>query len=275
MLVLDEAMDKKLVRIKEGDQESVNQLTMVNSAEQPVFVLAGEVIIGGKQDRIIGQNTIIPARTTLAVPVFCVERGRWNNASKVFTSAKALAHGRLRGKASHEAQGEVWAEVNDKNMKRKTTSSTDTYRKVAAQQSDGTLAAFEKEIRAGLAKLAAEDRARMVGYAVAVNGKVATVDVFDSPALFRKLEGKLVKSYVTEAIDVAAAKDVKPPTSAEIYKFTDEIEKVSEQDAYDNPEAKTRAKRGPRASKSSVFRAAKPGAAKAPEKATYENYQAK
>ena len=67
-----------------------------------MFLLAGEVILGGKQDRIIGQNTIIAANTTQSVPVFCVEHGRWTEqeSGTVFHSAHALAHGRLRGKAA-------------------------------------------------------------------------------------------------------------------------------------------------------------------------------
>src|SRR6185295_18866754 len=73
LLVLDEAMAARKVKIREISDGSVNSLTFVNSAAQPVFVLAGEVIIGGKQDRIIGRNTVIPANTTQEVPVYCVE----------------------------------------------------------------------------------------------------------------------------------------------------------------------------------------------------------
>src|SRR5262245_22036629 len=49
LLVLDEAMPKKLVRIHEMDDEDVNNLTLTNKSDQPLFLLAGEVIIGGKQ----------------------------------------------------------------------------------------------------------------------------------------------------------------------------------------------------------------------------------
>jgi hypothetical protein len=133
VLVLDEAMSSKKVRIKEVESESVNDLTFINKSEQPVFILAGEVIIGGKQDRIIGANTIIPANTTQTVPVFCVEHGRWDNNSKEFTTAKALAHGRLRGKASFAAQSDVWNEVAATNERKKTKNGTDTYRQVAEQ----------------------------------------------------------------------------------------------------------------------------------------------
>jgi hypothetical protein len=82
VMTLDEAFGQKLVSIKEKADESVNNLTLTNKAGKPLFMLAGEVIIGGKQDRIIGQNTIIAANATLEVPVFCVEHGRWDESSR-------------------------------------------------------------------------------------------------------------------------------------------------------------------------------------------------
>jgi hypothetical protein len=195
--VLDEAMPKKLVRIHEIADGDVNSITLDNKADRPLFLLAGEVIIGGKQDRIIGRNTIVPAKTTQSVPVFCVEHGRWTEETKEFTTAKALAHGRLRGMASFESQQAVWDEVHAKNDKLKTESETGTYRKIAKQQSDGKIETEAKRIDAALAKLPDDARGKLVGFAVSVNGQVATVDLFQSHALFQKVEGKLVRSYVT------------------------------------------------------------------------------
>lgn len=274
LLVLDEGMASKKVRITEFDEGNVNSLTFRNDAEQPVFLLAGEVVLGGKQDRIIGKNTVIPAKTTQEVPVFCVEHGRWDNSSKTFATANALAHGRLRYQANYENQQDVWNEVARKNQERKTTSSTDTYRKVATQQSDGTLGKREKAIETALAKLPAEERARMVGFAVAINGKVATVDMFSSPKLFGKLQKKLVKSYLTEAVDIAAVKDAKPPTATEVKSFMADVDKVAEQNSYETKAARTKMKKGARASKASVDFAGDmtEGAAPAP---VYQNYQTK
>lgn len=270
LLVLDEAMPKKLVRIREHEGGDVNQLELVNRSKQPVFLLAGEVIIGGKQDRIIGRNTVIPASSSQQVPVFCVEHGRWTEQSKEFTTAKALAHGRLRGNASFEEQGAVWDEVHAKNEARKTANNTDTYRKVAAQQSDGTLAKMEKRVDAALDKLPAEQRARLVGFAVALNGKVATVDVFQSHALFTKLEGKLVRSYLTEAVDLAAEKDAKPPTAAAITTFMDDADKATAEQSYDTKAAKTYVSKGKHADSAKVMYDANPAAAP-----VYKTYQDK
>jgi hypothetical protein len=270
VLVLDEAMAAKKVRIQEVEQESVNNLTFINKSEQPVFVLAGEVIIGGKQDRIIGQNTIIPANTTLAVPVFCVEHGRWDSSSKEFTTAKALAHGRLRGKASFTTQSEVWSEVASKNELRKSKTDSDTYRGVAKQQAEGSFAA-QKKVDEAIAKIPAADRAKMIGYIVALNGKVATVDMFQSPALFKKLEPKLLKSYVTEAVDIVAAKDVKAPTPKMVYDFIDDAESAKQENPYSNAASKSYRKNGDKTGKASV---SLPDAEEdAP--AMYQNYQAK
>jgi hypothetical protein len=279
VVTLDEAFGQKLVSIKEKEDDTVNQLTLTNNSDRPMFLLAGEVIIGGKQDRIIGQNTIIAANTTLVVPVFCVEHGRWQEGEgengRVFQSAKALAHGRLRGKASHADQGEVWREVAQKNRERKTTNATDTYRQVANQQATGALAAQEKRVAAALAKVSPADRANMIGYVVALNGKVATVDMFNSPRLFRKLEDKLVKSYLTESVDIPAAKNIAAPTAADVKTFMADADKAKEEKSYDNQAAETTRFKGEKALKSKVLYKPAKAMGKAAEKPLYESYQAK
>src|SRR5262249_26495478 len=177
LLVLDEAMPAKQVRITEFNEGDVNNLTLVNSADKPVFLLAGEVIIGGKQDRIIGRNTIIPAKTKQQVPVYCVEHGRWEGSTKEFSTAKALAHGRLRGRANFDDQSAVWAEGRAKNEARKTQNSTDTYRKVATQQSDGSNKDWQTRVDAAIANAAQAVRDRTIGYAVTLDGNDPSDDV--------------------------------------------------------------------------------------------------
>jgi hypothetical protein len=282
LIVLDEGMASKAVRITEFDEGDVNNLTFKNTSDKPVFLLAGEVVLGGKQDRIIGKNTVIPAKTTQQVPVYCVEHGRWATQTSEFTTANALAHGRLRAQASYAGQQDVWNEVASKNAVRKTSNATDTYRTVAKQQSDGTLATTQKKVEAALAKVAPADRARMVGYVVSLNGKVATVDMFSSPKLFAKLETKLVRSYITEAIDIEAAKNIKAPTAADVKTFMADADKAAEQKSYETKAARTKVNSGARAAKSAVYsfdgealtgELANPSAAPAP--AVYQNYQAK
>jgi hypothetical protein len=269
MITLDEAMPKKLVRIREEAGGSVNSLELVNNSDQALFLLAGEVIIGGKQDRIIGRNTIVAAKTSQQVPVYCVEHGRWTEQTKEFTTAKALAHGRLRGNASFSEQGAVWAEVHKTNEAKKTANNTDTYRNVATQQNAGTVGDKAKKIEDALAKLPADQRNRLIGFAIAINGKVATVDMFDSHALFQKLEPKLVRSYLTESVDVPTEKDVKPPAPAAVSSFMADADKAEEAQSYETKAASTRTKKGSHADSARVMKPA----AKADDKPVYKTYQ--
>jgi hypothetical protein len=216
-LVLDEAMQKGLVSIDE--QGPVNSLTLANRSELPVFIMSGEVVIGGKQDRIIGKNTIVTAAATETIPVFCVEHGRWGGSQSGFSTAGVLAHSSLREKANFDDQSTVWREVAAKNEKRNTSNATDTYRHSAAQQTGTALAAWEAHFDAALARLPAMAKARLVGYAVAVNGEVVAVDMFENPRLFAKLDRKLRRSYYAEAVDVAANSDARVPDAAAIRAF--------------------------------------------------------
>ena len=283
VVTLDEAFANKLVAIKEKEDETVNQLTLTNKSEKPMFLLAGEVILGGKQDRIIGQNTIIAANQTHVVPVFCVEHGRWSegDTGRVFASSGALAHGRLRAQASFNGQSEVWAEVSKKNASLAIKNGTDTYRNIATKQTKG-LGYKEKEIDAAIAKVSPADRANMIGFVVALNGKIATIDMFNSPRLYRKLEAKLVRSYLTEAIDVVAAKDIKPPAVGDVKAFIADADKAKEQKSYDTDLAETATYDGDRAASSKVMykpaksagKAGKYGVSKKPSP-IYENFQSK
>src|SRR5687767_2382058 len=62
-ITLAEAVKKRLVEIVEvPGVEDVNSLEVRNKASLPLLLLAGELLIGGKQDRIVGKDTIIPPR---------------------------------------------------------------------------------------------------------------------------------------------------------------------------------------------------------------------
>jgi hypothetical protein len=73
----------------EGDQ--VNTLVLVNNSKRPLLLLAGEIVTGGKQDRIIAKDRIVPAGADpIDLSVFCIEHGRWTESSPKFgASAKA------------------------------------------------------------------------------------------------------------------------------------------------------------------------------------------
>src|SRR5450755_1712204 len=96
------------------DGAQVNSLVLVNNSKRPLILLAGEIVTGGKQDRIIGKDRIIPAESDpIDLGVFCVEPGRWTGSSEKFDSRNGgMAQPAVRSKAMAEKdQAQVWSEV--------------------------------------------------------------------------------------------------------------------------------------------------------------------
>ena len=97
----------------------VNQLVLVNRGKRALLLLAGEVVSGGKQDRIIGKDRIVPIGSApLPLDVFCVEHGRWTGDSMNFSAAETMVHPTVREQAAvKQDQNQVWAAVRDETPK--------------------------------------------------------------------------------------------------------------------------------------------------------------
>ena len=63
--------------------ENVHWLRVNNNSGQPVFVASGELVIGGRQDRMVTKDTILQSLSSdQYIPVMCVEEGRWSEKEK-------------------------------------------------------------------------------------------------------------------------------------------------------------------------------------------------
>lgn len=104
--------------LSSGGGAQVNQLVLVNRGKKPLLLLAGEVVSGGKQDRIIGKDRIIPiGAQPLPLDVFCVEHSRWTGAGDTFAAAKTMVHPTVREQAAvDQDQNKVWAAVRGDAM---------------------------------------------------------------------------------------------------------------------------------------------------------------
>ena len=81
----------------------VNQLVLINRSKRPLLLLAGELVSGGKQDRIIAKDRIVaPGAEPLPLDVFCVEHGRWSSGSQ-FAASKTIVHPSVREQAALES----------------------------------------------------------------------------------------------------------------------------------------------------------------------------
>jgi hypothetical protein len=197
----------------------VNHLFIVNNSKRPLVLLAGEIVTGGKQDRVVGKDRIIPAGSDADLNVFCVEPGRWaemrgadGNLQMNFEVAGGLVQPSVRSKVmAKKDQQKVWDEVNLANREMSAmTASGGTMGGPVASSSYGRNAnspAMQQEvakvvqpIERSYQNLMGELRDRKaVGAVVAVNGDIIWADIFASPALLEKYWPKLVRSYAAEA----------------------------------------------------------------------------
>src|SRR5271157_5940400 len=82
------------------DGAEVNRLVLVNNSDRPLILLAGEIVTGGKQDRVVGKDRIVPSNSDpIDLAVFCVEPGRWTG-----TSAQFGGMGASGGKSAYVTQ---------------------------------------------------------------------------------------------------------------------------------------------------------------------------
>lgn len=208
---------------RSGDGATVNTLWLTNNSGKKLMILTGEMISGGKQDRIIQKDVLIPpSKEPVNVSVFCVEQNRWADNGAKFAPAAGgaggLADPSLRGKSQHERnQGAVWSQVDQTTRRLKTGTSTKTYdanlNSPTVQKSvDGYVQAIQK--------LFPVDRA--VGVAVAVNGKMVWMDRFANNPTFRKYWPKMIRSYALEALQAAErTPSPRPPTYDTAMRYAD------------------------------------------------------
>ncbi|MGE0130752.1 MAG: DUF6569 family protein [Blastocatellales bacterium] len=115
-LTLQEALEQKKVVVHETGE--VNNLAIENLSDDEVFVQSGDIVKGGKQDRVLALDLIVPPKSgKVPIESFCVEQGRWSGrgeeAVAAFSSSeKALNSKELKIAAKHSAsQSEVWDKV--------------------------------------------------------------------------------------------------------------------------------------------------------------------
>lgn len=192
----------------------VNQLALINRSDRPLLLLAGEIVTGGKQDRVVARDRIVPAHSDpVPLDVFCVEPHRWMGASAGFGgTASAIAQPSVRIKAMAEQnQQEVWDQVAKSRLAFAASvpavealpmNSSSSY---AAALANGAVSARLNGIAIPIEecyeKLLPQLRAQnAVGVVVAVNGRILWADVFASQSLFGKYWSKLMRSYAAEAL---------------------------------------------------------------------------
>lgn len=230
---LARSRDGRPLPVPPHSSASVNQLVLINRSKRPLLLLAGELVSGGKQDRIIGKDRIVPAGAEpLPLDVFCVEHGRWTGASSQFVASKTIVHPSVREQAAvAQSQQEVWDAVRSgSSLKARSydagvagapappapavlsadrleaaiasAAPTQSYEKIyegsrVGVSVDEFLDQLQRRFNRATAGLKGE---RVVGVVVAYGSDVAWSDIFASGDLFDHYWNKLLRSYAVEAL---------------------------------------------------------------------------
>ena len=228
-----------------GDQ--VNTLVLVNNSKRPLLLLAGEIVTGGKQDRVIAKDRIVPSRADpIDLSVFCIEPGRWTESSATFGSAaKAPAQSFMvqpgvRQRAMVEKdQQQVWNSVRGAISQMQTATAaaapptpsgapsarifndTTSYAKVmqstvVSKQVDEATAPITNAREDVLARLREQ---HAVGVVVSVHGEIIWADLFANTDLLSRYWTKLVRSYAAESL--AEGDKHQPASISEAQHFLD------------------------------------------------------
>jgi hypothetical protein len=218
---LTEALEKKLVVIQETG--NVQELTIENlSKDLTVFLNAGDLVKGGRQDRTVRDDLILPPQSgQVPLATFCVEHGRWTkrgaeNPAAFSANTKALSSRKQKLAARYgSSQSEVWSGVAEQQTKLNQNVSRLAGKPVdlrsAASESSLQLSLENKDLdavkRHYLDKLnpLLNGKTDVIGFAYAINGEINTAEVYNNKNLFRALWPKLLDAAVTEAITECSA----------------------------------------------------------------------
>lgn len=237
-LTLNEALQRGSVRVRETG--TVSELEIENVGDQDIFVQAGDIVKGGKQDRVVQLDLVLSPRSgRVPLAAFCVEEGRWSARGtedvRQFSSAttslpskdlKLAARGvpakpdarpspepgprdphqRRQGvrTAPADSQGRVWAGVAE--MQRKLSDTVQAPVAAPASASSLQLSLENQKLQATIKETVAaltpaiDKEPDVIGYVFAINGKINSAEVYGSGVLFRKMWPKLLHASAVEAM---------------------------------------------------------------------------
>lgn len=229
VITLGEALENKEFVVFETSD--VNELIVQNlSKTMDVFIQSGDIVKGGKQDRVLAVSIIIPAKSgKIKIQAFCVESGRWEkrggeDSSKFSSSQERIVSKELKIAANKsKSQSEVWSEVSNAQDKLSANVAVD----VTANASGSSLQLslenkkVKETIGEYLKKLSdiTDGKKDVIGYAFAINGRINSADVYVSNSLFKKLWPRMLKAAAVEAVTKSGEKAYSTVTRDNVLAF--------------------------------------------------------
>ncbi len=203
-LLLDEALNQDLVEIR--DIGNVSELLVINNADIDLLLINGEELLGGMQNRTVNITVLVPAKTSINIPVSCTEKGRWQVSENKTRIKKGAPHysssqvrrillksvtNSLKIKGTYESdQVSIWDSIDctirDFGIMSKTSAQSDIFKEK------------EIDIKNYLNQFFLEPE--QTGMISMINGKIKALELFGKEETFKKVYPKLLRSYIIEAM---------------------------------------------------------------------------
>jgi hypothetical protein len=225
-LLSDEALQSGVATISEVSEEgSVPELRVENKGARRLLLLEAEELRGAKQNRILNTSVLVPANSTLTIPVSCVEQRRWRKTSVLFAASHQLSPGSVRYalkksitnslylKAGHSSdQGKIWDTVHSQQFALHVSSAT-------LAQAD-TYEAYEKQLSD--AREALHYVSGATGVAVAIGPNVVSADLFDKPGTCQLIWSRLLSGLFLDALASGPSSGA-TPEAGQVKQWLDQV----------------------------------------------------
>lgn len=196
---LKAGMSKGTVKLKERGNymlDNINVLLIENNTGKDLVIKSGEIVMGGRQDRVFAKDTVLAAGKQHLVPVYCIEENRWSEKEKKFTYRGTTGSGLQTIIDTAQNQTKVWDEIR-RLLKQNNQTGSSSY---AALLNNKKIADTSQQyIRYFLQALRSKDSS-IVGIIASSGHKILGADVFISTSLFYQTLPGLLEKYCTEAV---------------------------------------------------------------------------
>ncbi len=201
VISLSQAMKQGLATITErgsASTENVHYLRINNHSDQTIFISSGEVVSGGRQDRIIAQDTLLePNGRDQYVSAMCVEELRWSEKERKFTYENFANPALRKVLDGSKNQVLIWREIANQLADNNIPSKSSAY---LSRIADKKMMQLNDEYYNFFKEKFKNTDSSIVGFVCMSGDKVIGSDIYASRDMFYNQLDPLLKGYCDQAV---------------------------------------------------------------------------
>ena len=196
ILTLDEALYRGELSIREKGDGQVPFVQVRNEGHHPVLLMTGEILVGGRQNRVIRDDVLLSTRSEfIDIPVYCGEQDRWKGDGITFKSGSTMiAPGMREMSATAAPQDHIWREIDGKLRQAEVKSDTRSYQ--AYFDDNGVKRRLDDCVR----QFRGCRTRQTLGLVAVYGNRILGCDLFADPAICARLWDKILRSYGGDVI---------------------------------------------------------------------------